>query len=157
MSQTISERTAIALRSSISTVEAFKLPIIEEMTASLAAADPRRGRQWAEVAAESLVSMLIDQAHSLITAGIPRDLRSVRREHRRKSINGPHYSRFGDALAAVMIDAAGAALPRNIGGAWCDTFWAVIARLRSQDGRPIAQPRDRSGTDSPVTMAKAVV
>lgn len=157
MSQMISDRTALVLRSSISTVEAYKLPIIEEMAASLAAADRKRGQQWAEGAAARLVNMLIDQAHHLIAAGAPHDLEAIRREHLGNDINGLHYSRFGDALSAVMVDAAGAALPKSIGGAWGDAFWTVIAQLRLQDGAWGAGQPDRSKSNEAITPVPAGV
>jgi hypothetical protein len=99
------------------------------MTASLAAADPARDEWRAARVATDLVDMLIDEARHLSFGGQPKDAAAVRAEHKRHGIERSHHSRFGDALAAVMVDAGAAALPRPVGGAWGEAFWAAIARI----------------------------
>lgn len=129
MSARVSERTIEVLRGSLPAVEAHRPSIISEMASSLAAADPSRDGWRASRAATSLIDMLIGEARHLASGGAPIDAAAIRAEHERHGIERFHRSRFGDALAAVMVDAAGAALPKPVGGAWVDTFWAAIRRI----------------------------
>jgi hypothetical protein len=119
----------------LTAVEAHRTAIIEGMAASLAAADPERDQWRAARAATDLVDMLIDEARHLTSGRPPHDAAAVLAEHKRHGIERSHHSRFGDALAAVMVDAGGAALPRPVGGAWGDTFWAAVRRIGAA-GRP---------------------
>lgn len=135
MSARVSEGTIERLRASLPAVEAHRTAIIEGMAASLAAADPGRDGWRAARAATDLIDMLIDEARHLTSGRPPNDAAAVLAEHKRHGIERSHHSRFGDALAAVMVDAGGAALPRPVGGAWGDTFWAAVRRIEA-DGRP---------------------
>jgi len=152
MSNILSQRTIEMLRASLPVVEAHRSRIVDGMTASFVAADPVRSERRAARAATALVDMLIDQARHFAAGEGPRDIGPVRLEHARNGISRSHHARFGDAIAAVMVDAAGAALPKPVGGAWCEAFWTVIRRMKESDadgpaeegaggaGEPGAQP-----------------
>ncbi len=131
----VSERTIEMLRDSLPAMNAHRSAIIDGISSSLAAADPPRDEWRASRVATSLVGMLIDEARHLVSGDGPGDVEAIRLEHERAGIERFHHSRFGDAIAAVMMDAGGAALPKSIGGAWGDTFWAVIRRMEAV-GRP---------------------
>lgn len=135
MSARVSEVTIERLRASLPAVEAHRTAIIEGMAASLAAADPGSDEWRAARAATDLVDMLIDEARHLTSGRRPNDAAAVLAQHKRHGIERFHHSRFGDALAAVMVDAGGAALRRPVGGAWGDTFWAAVRRIED-GGRP---------------------
>ncbi len=129
MSPALSLRTIEILKASLPAVEAHRPAITSGMAASLAAADPEEGAKRATGVAASLVGMLIEQVRSLTEAGEWHDIEAIRREHARTDIGRFHYTRFGDAIAAVMVDSAGAVLPKRVGGAWVDAFWAIIRQV----------------------------
>jgi hypothetical protein len=155
MSRSVSPRTANVLRLSRPIVAAHRLPIIEGMTDSLTAADPPRGRRWAERAAASLLDMLVGHAPGLADGAGQQDPGSVRHVLMRKGIERHHLARFGDALAAVMVDAAGAKLPRHVGGAWGDAFWAIIRRSNVLDGDGIGRQAIHAGPGKRTMPASA--
>lgn len=138
MSLSLSERSHLVLVSSLPTVEAHRALIVEGMAASLAASVPDRDAPWPRRAAACLVDMLIEQARHFAAGEDPQDLAAIRLEHLRNDIHAAHHARFGDAIANVMVDAAGAALPKSVGAAWCEAFWAVIGRIRLQEAQAIA-------------------
>jgi hemoglobin-like flavoprotein len=144
MSNILSERTIDVLRASLPVVEAHRSRIVDGMAASFAAADPVRGEPRAACAAATLVDMLIDQVRHFAAGEGPRDIDAIRLEHARNGISRSHHARFGDAIAAVMVDAAGAALPKLVGGAWCAAFWNVIRRMKESDANGPAVKRARA-------------
>lgn len=159
MSTEVSERTIEVLRGSLPAVNAHRSAIIGGMSASLAAAHRAQDEWRVSRIATSLVDALIDEARRLTSGDDPGDSRAIRIEHARQGIERSHYSRFGDALAAVMTDSAGTTLPKTVGGAWGDTFWAMIRRLAAA-GRDEATcdpgtPQTAVGTDAPRPMSLA--
>jgi hemoglobin-like flavoprotein len=154
MSNSLSERTIDVLRASLLVVEAHRLQIMAGMAASLAAADPAREEQQAARAAVSLVDMLIGQARHFVAGNGPHDVDAIRREHERNDIDGSHHARFGDAIAAVMVDVAGAVLPKPVGGAWCAAFWTVIGRMKESDANGLAVERSGAAREQEVQPLK---
>jgi len=139
MSNILTKRTIDMLRASLPVVEAHRSEIVDGMTASFVAADPMRIERRAARAAATLVDMLIGQARHFAAGEGLRDIGAIRLEHARNGISREHRARFGDAIAAVMVDAAGPALPKPVGGAWCEAFWTVIRRMKEPDENGLAE------------------
>lgn len=133
MSTVISDHTRNILFHSLSAVESHRAAVIDAMAVSLAAAEPDDQSAHAETVAMLLVNMLIEQVKHLVEAQHPQHLNAHRAEHQLHAIDGRHYSRFGDALIPVLRDTMGARLPKAVGAAWCDAFWAVIQRMQQQE------------------------
>jgi hypothetical protein len=140
----VSKRTIEVLRASLPAVNAHRSTIIGGMRSSLAAADPAQDEWRVSRIATSLVDALIDEARNLVDGAGQRRDDEIRLEHERQGIGRFHYSRFGDAIAPVMVDAAGTALAKAVGGAWVDTFWAMIRRMKEAGQSGVAYGQDRT-------------
>ena len=84
-----------------------------------------------ELVAMMLAEMLIARTASLLHTGKLEDAADLNQEHRALEIDGRHYSRFGDALSPVIRDVIGPNVPRAVGAAWGDAFWAIIRAVQS--------------------------
>ncbi len=84
-----------------------------------------------EVTAMVLTELLLSQARTLVVTGALAVPPTTGAEHHMLDITGRHYSRFGDGLVAVLRDVLGPTLPSDVAAAWGDTFWAIIAEIRS--------------------------
>ena len=133
----VTEDVRFRLAQSIPIVERHRGEITRVMQNRLVAleeADEPFGQ--GEVVAMMLVSLLIDCAGDIAAFGQTRELQPTAAEHRRLSIGGRHYSRFGMALAAVFREALGPRLSPQILSAWCDSYWTVIGSLSPSDALP---------------------
>ena len=127
MSSPVSDRLRSLLARSLPLVQQRRALLIERMERSLAAAETEaEDCGQAEVTAALLVELLLGEVKHLVESGRFGDLATVTAEHRRLDISGRHYSRFGDALVPILRDLLGPIVPREVAGAWCDTFWAII-------------------------------
>ncbi len=133
MSNSVSGNNHDILGQSLVLVRQHKDQIIERMEVALRGAGGE-GEAFgqSEVAAMLLVEQLTDQARNLVDKGGFAGLDGVLDEHRALQIDGRHYSRFADALVPVLTEVLGPRLPRDVTGAWCDTFWAMIHASMSQ-------------------------
>ena len=86
-----------------------------------------------EIAAMVLVELLLAQGRSLVDRGRTEGLEDTLAEHRALGISGRHYSRFGDALVAILGDVLGPNLPRIVPAVWCDAFWVVIGAVTAEE------------------------
>ena len=127
MSSPVSDRTRSLLARSFPLVQQRADLLIERMERSLdTTAEPNEPIGQSELIAMMLVELLLRQARHLVESGEMRALDGLARDHEQLGITGRHYSRFGDALVPILRDLLGPTLPREVAGAWCDTFWAVI-------------------------------
>ena len=127
MSSPVSDRTRSLLARSFPLVQQRADLFIERMERSLgAAAEPDEPIGQSELIAMMLVELLLRQARHLVESGELRGLADLAREHEALGITGRHYSRFGDALVPILRDLLSPTVPREVAGAWCDTFWAVV-------------------------------
>ena len=133
MPEFVSERTRALLAQSLPLVRPLKDEIISRSETSLRQVDGEtEAFGQSEVTAMILVELLIDQAEEIVRTGSAADLDSTPIELRSLGIEGRHYSRFADALVAILYDLLGARVPAEVGSAWCDAFWAIIHSARSQ-------------------------
>ena len=127
MSSPVSDRTRSLLARSYPLVHQRADLLIEHMERNLGAtAEPGEPIGQSELIAMMLVELLLRQAKHLVESGEMRGLDDLAREHEQLGITGRHYSRFGDALVPVIRDLLSPTVPREVAGAWCDTFWAVV-------------------------------
>ena len=130
----IAEEIRLRLAQSMPIVERHRAAIAREMHGRLAQLeDPEEAFGQAEITAHMLIELLVDCGSDLAAFGGTRDLGAAAREHRRLDIDGRHYSRFGLALAPVLREALGVAMPPKIASAWCDAFWFVIAEMAPEE------------------------
>lgn len=116
-----------SLAQSLALVEAQRPQLIERMEEYLVACEePGEDFGQAEISALVLVDLLLAKAREIVEQGEARNLGAIPAQHRLLDIDGRHYSRFGDALVAILRDLLGANVPPAIPAAWCDAFWAVI-------------------------------
>ena len=136
MSSIIGSRTREQLARSLHLLEAHKDRFLEGMEASLRAQESG-GESFgqSEVTAMMLTDLLLEQGRSLADRGELRLPYDALAQHRALDIDGRHYSRFGDALVAVVRDSLGAGAPVEIGSAWCDAFWAIIRAVLDQEAK----------------------
>jgi hemoglobin-like flavoprotein len=135
MSPPVSDRTRSLLARSFPLVQQRADLLIEHMERSLGAtAEPGEPIGQSELIAMMLVELLLRQAKHLVESGEMRGLADVAGEHEALCITGRHYSRFGDALVPIIRDLLGPTVPREVAGAWCDTFWAVISAAQPAEG-----------------------
>ena len=129
------------LARSFHSIQSHREQIIDAMRDSLVASeatDDPFGQS--EVTALLLVDMLLAAGRNLIDRGEALTdgmAASMLSEHRSQGIQGRHYSRFGDALVAVLRDVLGPQLPGAVSATWCDTFWSVVRHLVRED-EPVA-------------------
>jgi hypothetical protein len=139
MSNPISGKVRDNLFHSLAAVEAAAPAIKAAMIPSLALAEDERApfARAGNIAA-TLVDMLLDQARPLAEGRRPRGVDAIAAGHRLQGIDGRHYSRFGDSLAAVLKDVVGPRLPDAVTAAWGDAFWLIIRQVMRQPaaGRP---------------------
>ena len=115
------------LAQSLPLVEAQRPRLLERMEEYLRACEePGEDYGQAEISAMVLVDLLLAKTREIVEQGTARDLSAIIAQHRLLDIDGRHYSRFGDALVAILKDLLGASVPSAIPAAWCDAFWAVI-------------------------------
>lgn len=127
MSSPVSDRTRSLLARSFSLVQQRADLLIDRMEQSLGAAEPKDAPVGqSEMIAMMLVELLLGQVKRLVESGELRSVDGLAEEHEALGITGRHYSRFGDSLVPVLRDLLGVTIPREVAGAWCDTFWAVI-------------------------------
>ncbi|HET9640865.1 MAG TPA: globin domain-containing protein [Allosphingosinicella sp.] len=138
MSTMISEKVRDNLFHSFAAVEAAVPAIRAAMIPGLALAEGETAPfARAGGIATTLVEMLLDQARRLAEGRRPRDVEAIADRHRLLGIEGRHYSRFGDSLAAVLKDAIGPRLSSEVTAAWGDAFWFVIRLvMRASQRRP---------------------
>jgi hypothetical protein len=135
----IGTRTREQLARSLHLLEVHKDRFLEGMEESLRAQESGgEGFGEAEVAAMILTELLLEQGRSLADRGELRLAGDALAQHRALAINGRHYSRFGDALVAVLRDSLGTGVPAEIGSAWCDAFWATVRAVLAQEERVTA-------------------
>ena len=139
MSPIIGSRTREQLARSLNLLEAHKDRFLEGMEASLRAQESG-GESFgqAEVAAMMLTDLLLEQGRHLADRGELRIAGDALAQHRALDIDGRHYSRFGDALVAVLRDSVGPGIPAEVSSAWCDAFWAVVRAVLAQEERVTA-------------------
>lgn len=126
----IAEDIRLRLAQSMPIVERHRTAITEKMHERLLQLEtPQECFGQAEVTALMLVELLIDCGGDLAAFGGTRDLAATAAEHRRLDVDGRHYSRFGLALAPVLREVLGVAMPPKIASAWCDAFWFIIAEM----------------------------
>lgn len=139
MSTIIESRTRERLARSLHLLEPHKDAFLEAMEASLRARESEdEAFGQAEVTAMVLIDLLLDQGRNLADHGTLQLGADTLSQHRGLNIDGRHYSRFGDALVAVLSDTLGPNLPREVGAAWCDAFWAVVRAVLAQEERVTA-------------------
>ena len=128
----IAEDVRLRLAQSMPAVERARFEITRRIQEHLERLEtPEEAFGQAEVTALMLVQLLFDGASDLAAFGELRNLDSVAREHRRLDVDGRHYSRFGIALAPVLRELLGVALPPGTASAWCDAFWFIVGRMRA--------------------------
>ena len=134
MSETvIAEDVRLRLAQSMPAVERARFEITRRIQDHLQRLEtPEEAFGQAEVTAMMLVQLLFDGASDLAAFGELRNLDAVAREHRRLDVDGRHYSRFGMALAPVLREVLGVALPAGTASAWCDAFWFIVGRMRAE-------------------------
>ena len=124
MSFALSEQNRKHIAFSLPLIRSHKERLIEAMETSLHAAGEEPGQ--GTIAAMVLVDLLLREAGTLVATGHIGDVSDTRSLHRAVDITGRHYSRFGDALVAILADTLGPHFPREAAAAWCDLFWAII-------------------------------
>jgi hemoglobin-like flavoprotein len=134
MSVVIDESARNILARSLPLLHSNRDAIAEAMEASFRAARASEDRfGQPEVAAMVLVDLLLAQGRHLADRGRTEGLEDTLAEHRRLGISGRHYSRFGDALVAILGDVLGPNLPRIVPAVWCDAFWVVIGAVTVEE------------------------
>jgi hypothetical protein len=133
MSSPISDNVRDLLARSLPLVHLHKDRVIERLELHLrgVAGDGQASGQ-SDVAAMLLLQLLLDQARGVVESGEIAADAAILDEHRALEIDGRHYSRFGDALVPILRDVLGTSVPREVAGAWCDTFWAAVRELEER-------------------------
>lgn len=130
MAAIVSDRTRTILFHSLGAVEAAKELIIDGIARSFSTSEAVDARpEEARTLSTLLVTMLIEQVRNVLESKSLQEIDLIRAKHQLHAIGGRHYSQFGDVLGPVMSDVLGRH-SRNVGVAWCDTFWAVIRRMQ---------------------------
>ncbi|WP_114952063.1 hypothetical protein [Sphingosinicella terrae] len=130
MSFILSDQNRKHIAFSLPLIRSRKEPLVEAMEIRLQAARERdEDPGQSAITAMVLVDLLLRQAGHLVETGRLGDLSDTRVLHQAVDIAGRHYSRFGDALVAILTDVLGPTLPREVSAAWCDLFWAVIREV----------------------------
>lgn len=115
------------LARSLVLVEAQRPRLVARMEEYLRACEePDEDYGQAEISAFVLVDLLLAKAHEIVEQGAARNLGTIIAQHQLLDIDGRHYSRFGDALVAILKDLLGPTVPPEIPAAWCDAFWGMI-------------------------------
>ena len=125
MSSPVSDRTRSLLARSLPLVQQRRVLLVERIAHRFAAALRDVPSAHSAAAAAALVDLLVGQAKRLVESGAFGRL-DFTEEHRALAIDGRHYSCFGDALVPILRDLLPPTVPREVAGAWCDTFWALI-------------------------------
>ncbi|WP_129791336.1 hypothetical protein [Sphingosinicella sp. CPCC 101087] len=134
MSLVIDESARTILARSLPLLQANKHAIEEAMEASFRTAGEREeGFGDAGTAATSLVEMLIAQGRHLADTGRTSGVKGTLVAQRALGITGRHYSRFGDALVAVLGDVLGPNLPHEVRSVWCDAFWVMVRAMTASE------------------------
>lgn len=134
MSSPVSDRTRSLLARSFPLVQQRADLLIDRMEQSLAAGEPKDAPiGQSELVAMMLVELLLGQVKRLVESAELRPVEGLAEEHDALGITGRHYSRFGDSLVPVLRDLLGPIVPREVAGAWCDTFWTVIRAAQEAD------------------------
>lgn len=129
---TIEDMTRRRLALSIHLLEAHKDQFVEAVEAMFRPhEDPGEEMGQTEVTTMVLTELLLVQARSLVDTGALSIPETTAAEHLFLDITGRHYSRFGDGLVPILRDVLGPSLPSDVAAAWGDTFWAIIAAIRS--------------------------
>ena len=129
MSIQLSEQTRDLLAQTMPLIEHGKDRLIDGLGTYLRAFATEK-EDNSELVAMMLTEMLIGQSAQVLRSGSLNDVGDVKREHEALEIKGRHYSRFGDALPAVIRDVLGPNVPRAVGAAWGDAFWAIIRTIQ---------------------------
>lgn len=135
MNNFVSPQVRTHLIQSINAVESRKNELAQALSKSLSrsAHDPELSDTPDKVA-DALLSFVIDLSRHAIAGTPPADLLTYRHQHRLDGIDGRHYSRFGEALVAVIRDGLGPTYPRETGPAWSEAFWVFVRHLRGEEG-----------------------
>jgi len=131
MNMIVTRRARSLLARSFPLVHQRREQLVERMEEALAGA-PAEAFGQSELAAAMLVELLVTQTRSLVENGVFATLDGVAEEHRAAGLSGRYYSRFGDALVPALRDLLGPTSPREVAGAWSDTFWALIHAVRER-------------------------
>jgi hemoglobin-like flavoprotein len=119
---------------SLPLVEPRKDEIITRMEVMLrGAAGPEEPFGQSELSAMTLVEMLCRNARCIMEQRRFAPALGVAQEHQRLGIDGRTYSRFGDAITAILHDVIGPRLPSDVSAAWCDLFWTVINEITARE------------------------
>jgi hypothetical protein len=137
MSSPVSDRTRSLLARSLPLVQQRRILLVERIAHRFAAALHDVPSSHSATAAAGLVGLLVDQAKRLGESGAFGRLDFLE-EHRALDIDGRHYSCFGDALVPILRDLLPPTVPREVAGAWCDTFWAVLRAGQSVEAEALA-------------------
>ena len=123
----VTAHTRKRLAQSLVLVESQRPQLIARMEEYLRACEePDEDFGQAEISTMVLVDLLLAKAREIVEQGAARNLGTIIAQHRLLDIDGRHYSRFGDALVAILRDLLGPTVPPEIPAAWCDAFWGVI-------------------------------
>jgi hemoglobin-like flavoprotein len=134
MSLVIDETARTILARSLPLLQANRHAIEEAMGASFRTAGEREeGFGDAGTAAAMLVGMLIAQGRHLADTGGTNGVEAALAAQRALGITGRHYSRFGDALVAVLGDVLGPNLPHEVRSVWCDAFWVMVRAMTAAE------------------------
>jgi hemoglobin-like flavoprotein len=126
----IAEDIRLRIAQSMPVVERRRSAITEKMQERMQELEgPEETFGQAEVTALMLIELLVDGASDLAAFGGLRELSRTASNHRRLDVDGRHYSRFGLALAPVLREVLGIAMPPKTASAWCDAFWFIIAEM----------------------------
>jgi hemoglobin-like flavoprotein len=134
MSIQLSDQTRELLAQSMPLIEHGKDRLIDGLRTYLRSF-AREQEDDSELVAMMLTEMLIGRSAQMLQSGTVKDAGILKQEHEALAIKGRHYSRFGDALPAVIRDVLGPNVPRSVGAAWGDAFWAIIRTV--QGAKPI--------------------
>jgi hemoglobin-like flavoprotein len=129
MSIQLSDQTRDLLAQSLPLIQHGKDRLIDGLGTYLRTFDNEK-EDDSELVAMMLTEMLIGQSAQLLQSGTLNDAGDLKQEHEALEIKGRHYSRFGDALPAVIRDVLGPNVPRAVGAAWGDAFWAIIRTVQ---------------------------
>jgi hypothetical protein len=131
MLTSLSERTRNLLAQSLPFIEHKRDSLVDGVSGYMKSVTSPDPDHHSEMVAMMLAELLIGRSRHLVLQGPFREADEIRHEHSSLGIEGRHYSRFGDALVPVIRDILGPNAPREIAGAWCDAFWAMIRDVQA--------------------------
>lgn len=128
----LSANTRIHLAQSLASVEREKDAIADRVVANLTAPGGRAVTGGDRQAARDLVDGLIGHARSVVETGHHARSEAAPAALRSLEDAGHGLARIGDALAPILKDVLGSAIPRPAVAAWSTLFWVVAARDRTR-------------------------